>query len=273
MRVFLILLALSATVAAEPRRIDLGFPQLKERIPVIFPDNHDMSRKWPAVFYYHGTGGSPTTELIRAHTGTDDWFVVGMTYEKGGNLLASAESIDRERKFFTSVRDHLVKNYNLDRSRIYVAGFSKGGWMSGFLLQRDPTLAGGIILGAGHNFVIQKPRRFSKPKPIFVGIGRPDAHYPFALRTLVHYRPLGARTTLETWQGLGHSFPEKGSQALRQWLALEANPAADQKEAAEKWVTFRLDVIKGMPDLVDQWFALRELEATPYLRTLGESWT
>lgn len=272
MRIFFVLLALASALAAEPKRLDLGFPQLKERVQVIFPENYVESRSWPAIFYYHGTGGSPTTELIRAHTGDQDWFVIGMTYEKEGNLLASPEAIDRERKFLDSARDHLVKTYRVDPRRTYVAGFSKGGWMSGFLLQRDPKIAGAIILGAGHNFEIQRPRKFHTEKPLFVGIGRLDANYPFALRALVHYRPLGAETTFETWHDLGHRIPADGSQSLKQWLAMEASPDTAWQPRAEAWLADRFDEIRTLPDLVDQWIALRDLEGTPFFRVAGDSW-
>ena len=265
--------ALSLTVGmvhSAPKRLELGFPQLAERLQVVLPGNYSPDRKWPAVFYYHGTGGKPTTELIQAHTQDQDWIVVGMTYTQEGNLPATAEYIEKEFRIFSSTRRHLAAKWNLDPRRCYVAGFSKGGWMAGFLLQHDPGLAGAVILGAGHQFLIRKPAKFRRPKSLFVGVGRQDETYPFALRALVHYRPLGARTTLETWHGLGHRFPENGSPALRQWLEIEANPKGDHQVAAEEWVNRRIDEIKGMPNLVDQWVAFRDLEKAPYLRALGE---
>ena len=268
---FLLVLLLSGGwVYSAPKRLELGFPQLAERLQVVLPGNYSPDRKWPAVFYYHGTGGSPTTDLIRAHTQDKDWIVVGMTYTQGGNLPATAEYIEKEFLILTSTRRHLAAKWNLDPRRCYVAGFSKGGWMAGFLLQHDPGLAGAIVLGAGHQFLIRKPARFRRSKSLFVGVGRLDENYPFALRSLVHYRPLGARTTFETWHGLEHRFPESGSPALRQWLEIEANPKGDHEVAAEEWVTGRIDEIKGMPNLVDQWVAFRDLEKAPYLRLLGE---
>ena len=97
-------------------------------------------------------------------------------------------------------------------------------------------------------------------------------NYPFGLRAIVFYRPLNVETTLETWHGLGHQFPPDGSPALKQWLALEAHPERDHKPAAQKWMTTQLDHIKGIPNPVDQWVALRDLKGTPYLRALGSSW-
>ena len=271
MRVLLLLaLVFSSAATAAPKRLELGFPQLKERVQVVLPENYSADKKWPAIFYYHGTGGKPTTELMQAHTMNKDWIVVGMTYIKQGKLDASFKAIDEEYVVFASARRHLATKWNLDPKRCYIAGFSKGGWMSGFMLQRDSSLAGAIILGAGHRFDIKKPTKFRSPKSLFVGIGRSDEVYPFALRALVHYRPLGARTTFETWHDLGHSFPPDGSQALRQWLALEAHPKTNQMIAAESWVRTRIDEIKGLPNPVNQWVAYRDLEETPYLKLLGD---
>ena len=99
--------ALSLTVGmvhSAPKRLELGFPQLAERLQVVLPGNYSPDRKWPAVFYYHGTGGKPTTELIQAHTQDQDWIVVGMTYTQEGNLPATAEYIEKEFRIFSSTR-------------------------------------------------------------------------------------------------------------------------------------------------------------------------
>lgn len=271
MRSLLTLLALATPLLGQGKRIDLGFPDLKERIQVVLPENYDPSRTWPAIFYYHGTGGSPTTELIRAHTDNEDWIVVGMSYTQTGNIPATPEYIDKERKYLDSTRKHLRGKYNLDHRRVYVAGFSKGGWMADYLLQRDATLAGGIILGAGHFHALQKrPLKFRQTKPIFLGIGRLDENYPFALRAVVRYRPLRGVTTLDTWHGTGHQFPRDGSASLRQWLKLQAHPKINHKAEAQQWLTQELESIKGIANPVGQWRSLRSLESTAFLRLLGE---
>ena len=227
--------------AGAPKRLELGFPQLSKRVQVVLPENYSPERKWPAVFYYHATGGKPTTSFMQAHTRNRDWIVVGMTYTQEGSLPATAEYLEKEFIILASTRRHLAAKWNLDPRRCYVGGFSKGGWMAGFLLQYDSTLAGGIILGAGHQFLIREPKRFRQPKSLFVGVGRMDENYPFALRSVVHYRSLGARVMMKEWNGLGHALPEGES----------------------------MDQIQGLPDLVDQWTAIRDLERMPFFRMAG----
>jgi len=264
-----LILLMEGTVAGTPKRLELGFPQLSERVQVVLPENYSPDRKWPAVFYYHGTGGKPTTGLMQAHTRNKDWIVVGMTYTQKGNLPANPQYVEKEFVILASTRRHLASKWNLDPKRCYVAGFSKGGWMAGFLLQYDPSLAGGIILGAGHQFLITTPSKFRRAKSLFVGVGRLDENYPFALRAMVHYRSLGARATMMEWSDLGHALPEGESISLTQWMGIEAHPEKDYGEMAEEWLAERLDVIRGLPDLVDQWAALCHVERMPFFRLAG----
>ncbi len=260
---------MQGTGSGAPKRLELGFPQLSERVQVVLPENYSPERKWPAVFYYHGTGGKPTTSVMQAHTRNRDWIVVGMTYTQEGSLPATADYLEKEFVILASTRRHLAAKWNLDPRRCYVGGFSKGGWMAGFLLQYDPSLAGGIILGAGHQFLIRPPKKFRRSKSLFVGVGRMDENYPFALRAIVHYRSLGARATMKEWSGVGHALPEGGSMALTQWMGLEAYPEENYKEEVRGWLDERLDLIQGLPDLVDQWMAIRDLERMPFLRMAG----
>ena len=39
--------------------IELPWPQLGASLPIWKPDNFDPSKRYPAIVYYHGTGGTP----------------------------------------------------------------------------------------------------------------------------------------------------------------------------------------------------------------------
>ena len=269
MRVLALLLILAVPAAA--KTIELEFPQLVHRVQVAFPENFDPSRKWPAVFYYHGTSTVPDTKFIEHHTDRRDWIVVGMSYRQRGQFTLTPETLADEIQILDSVREYLALKHSLDRKRVYVAGFSKGGWVSGLLVQRDPTIAGAAILGAGHLHRMQaQPGPFRKRTPIFLGVGREDGNYPFSLRAVTFFRSLKAPVIMETWHGLGHTFPREGSPGLRQWLALEVDPTKDLTSVASAWVDERLNEIKEIEDPVEGWLAYRELEDMPYLRTLDD---
>lgn len=263
--IFLALCVLLPRLAAEPRHLELGYPQLKDPVEVYFPENYDPSRKWPAIFYYHGTNGRPDTRLIRHHTREQNWFVIAMGYVQRGKFTYTTETLADELQILHSTRHHLVTNHNVDPKRTYVGGFSKGGWMADLMLQADRSLAGAAILGAGHlHETTSNPARYSRANSVFVGVGREDGNYPFALRAITWYRGLGAATTFESWPGLGHAFPNSGSQALTQWLAIHGDPGTDHKAAAKEWVASRLAEIDEIPDPADRWGALRAAETTPY---------
>jgi len=265
-------LALATPVFGDAKRLELGYPNLAHRIQIVFPENYDPAKKWPLVLYYHGTDGTPDTKLIRHHTGEEGWFTVGMTYVQRGQVTFTTDTRNKELTILRSVRHHLVSKYNVDPKRTYVAGFSKGGWISGLLLQADPELAGAVILGAGHiNQIEAKPYKFGRRTPVFIGIGRQDANYPFALNAITFFRGLGATTTFDTWHDLEHNFPQGGSPALTQWFALEGNPTADHAAAANDWSTTRLTEIKAIPDPVNRWVALLDMQACPYHGFLDDS--
>lgn len=248
---------------AEPLRVE-GLP-----VPVelSLPTDHDPAGSWPTVFFYHGTGGHPTTKMIREHTGTKDWIVVGMAYTKPGPFSYTPENLQKEIEVMHRVRDQLAQTKGLDPKRVYVSGFSMGGWMSGMFLQADPSLAGAAILGAGHMSEIKPKAVPLKPgTPLFLGVGRKDGTYPFALKARLFFGRQGAEVRMETWNELGHEFPKDGSPALKEWFALRnggsPNESAMQAEYAK---------IGALPPL-KQWRDLLEFRERPYVNAGGQKW-
>ena len=232
-----------------------------DEVLVSLPEGHDPAKSWPAVFYYHGTGGQPTTRLIRAHTGKKDWIVVGMAYAQLGTFQLTPAGMDEEIRVFKEVRNQLQQKAGLDPTRVYVSGFSKGGWVSGLLLQKERSLAGGAILGAGHRFELEAvPKPLRKDTPVFIGVGRLDGNYPFSLKALVFFRKLGAKVEMETWRGTGHSFPTAGSTGLKEWLALQVGREPDVQSLEEE-----LEVISNVEDPFESWWGLNEFSERPYV--------
>ena len=50
------------------------------QLKVFLPSNYTPETKWPAVFFYPGQGGKPSTGFIRQHTADRDYIVVGVPY-------------------------------------------------------------------------------------------------------------------------------------------------------------------------------------------------
>jgi len=236
-----------------------------DEILVSLPRNHKEGGQYPAIFFYHGTGGRPQVSLIRGHAGEQDWIVVGMAYVKRGLLTLTPTGMDAEQKVFREVRDQLAKKVGLDPKRVYVSGFSKGGWMSGLLLQKEKGVAGAAILGAGHRHRVQGvPRVLPDDTPVFIGVGRLDRNYPFSLKAHRFFSGSGAKVEMETWHELDHAFPDWGSPGLKEWLALRNDQQPDFAALEEEFANIlALDGFRS-------WWELLQFRKRPYVQTSKE---
>jgi hypothetical protein len=249
------------------RADDLQVDGLSVPVEVSLPENHDPAKKWPAVFYYHGSGGRPSTKMIRQHVGPKDWIVVGMTYTFDGAFTQTPENLEKELVILRRVRDRLAKEQGLDPKRLYVSGFSQGGWVSGLFFQAERSLAGAVILGAGHmREAAPKTAAFPPGTPLFVGVGRLDGNYPFALKARLFYNKLGVSVNMETWQDLKHEFPTGGSPGLKEWFALRNGDKPD----ADAFESEFAEIGKLQP--LDQWWKLLEFRERPSVTAPGQPW-
>jgi acetyl esterase/lipase len=263
-------LALALPLAAKDLALEI--PGLPHEVQVSLPENFDPAKQHPTLFYYHGTSGRPTTSLMRSHAGKNDWIIVGMTYRETGQFQLTPESMAAELEIYHTVRKLVTSKHGADPARIYAAGFSKGGWHTNLLLQAEPTLAGGLILGAGHFHIAPGAmNKYASKKPVHIGIGRKDGNYPLALKALLHHRQLGANVTFEVWPTLGHAYPEKGSDSIKQWLALQTHSADALAPVAAKELPKMLAEAKSLKPLA-QWDRLREIKDMPYFDLTPKSW-
>lgn len=276
LRVLLIGLALNSAgpIEGQAKEIRLAWPELKADLPLWEPEDSDKpSNGWPAIICYHGTNGKPSIGFMRQMVGGLPVVLVGMAYGQPGRFQQSEGNITKELSQLAKLKQRLVEDFDVDRGRVYVAGFSKGGWMASLLLERDPELAGGLVLGAGvfHARGSPKPPPMDGKKAIYIGVGRDDNNYPQSLRALVHFRQLGAGVTLEAWPERGHERPGRCPEGLRQWLVLQIH-GADGRVAIddrEAWIVKERAVIEAMNDPIDRWFAWRRFLEMPFLGVDG----
>lgn len=269
MRLFLSLVFLCLVHNANAAWKELPWPIVNATLPVWMPDDFDASKKYPVIIDYHGNGGQPNVEFLKSATDGKHFVLVGMTYKNAGQEAHTAQEISEELGLLNALKKRLVESLSIDPSRIYVGGFSRGGWQAGMLLDYDRTLAGGIVLGGGVFKERADKVKFQKPIPIYIGCGRNDGNYPPSIGALAYFRKMGADPMLEAWPDTGHAYPQTPPEGLRQWLLVQAGEKSLSKEAAT-WIEKRLAEIEAIENPVGQWFAYDEFSSLPFVKKFGE---
>lgn len=76
---------------------------------------------------------------------------------------------------------------------------------------------------------------------------------------------------MEVWQNLAHTYPQTGSDSIRQWLKLQNNSSDDLAATAEKELNQFLSKAKSLAPLA-QWDRLREIKEMPYYKLSSKEW-
>jgi len=182
---------------------------------VYVPADYDPGEQWPVVFYYHGLGGRPNTSIIRRIANNKYCIVVGMSYYAPGMQgyrFLETEDVRILHHVLSTIKQHLSVN----EKKLYVAGFSKGGFYACDMLRLLPReLAGAIILGAGSKSLDATWPDLAA-KEVFIGCGRQDGVIGSAMATRECLADRGATVTFEQWPDVGHSVGDIAG--LRKWL-------------------------------------------------------
>ena len=199
---------------------------------VYVPADYTPNEKWPVIFYYHGMGGQPDTSLIRNISNGRYCIIVGMSYYspgmKGYSFLET-----KDVGILHHVLGILKQRLNVNNRKLYISGFSKGGFYTCEMLRLlSHELAGAIVLGAGSkNHDAKWPDLTGKE--VFIGCGQEDNFIGFAKATQSRMEALGATVTFEQWLGVGHCVGDIAG--LRKWLFEQTvdRPIDTESEFAE----------------------------------------
>lgn len=223
-------LALTPGKIAKLRSVGCEYDHL-----VYAPSDYTANRKWPAIFCYHGMNGKPTLEPFRSLTGGKGFIIIGMSYAKdGGGPVVEGKTrtwaeydkvLQNDAKVLRPLVADLVRCLPIDKDKMILGGFSRGGWMTSSVGEMTIELWSALVItGAGRE---RRDRDSFNPKglvgkPIFIGVGSEENNYDNGLRGQEFYTSARAKVTLEVWQGFGHRCDTK-SEKLKMFL-LEHGP-------------------------------------------------
>jgi len=211
-----------ASGLAPGRTTYLTIPNVPGPNAVYLPTNTATGRTWPLLVHYHGADGRANVETWRRYTRGRDWVLLGMEYSERGARRRSPQQQRRtlaaESRNLHRAVAFLAEEVGIDSDRIYLAGFSKGGWWASMLGEYEiERIAGMIILGAGRPRTERALPRELNGKPIYIGVGSEEINWMPARRAAVVYRRMGARVSFEEFAGLGHAVPDHAP-GLADWL-------------------------------------------------------
>lgn len=190
---------------------------------IYLPTDYDASRPWPVIFYYHGAGEKPSTQLLQKATRSKGFIIVAMDFcdipQNPIKLEQYMAYIHREQRSIGYARACIEKCLNIDQNKLLLAGVSKGGWLAADIAETKPTpWAGVAIFCAGrHPSLFPVPPMKIRGKNIYIGAGQTDQNLEPAQSAAEEYRRAKAKVVLDIYPGLGHAV-DPNSTTLHQWL-------------------------------------------------------
>ena len=254
----------------------VAVPGLDAAIKVFLPTNYVTGRKWPAIFYYHAMNHTPDTGVLRPFTGSRDYLLVALPYlaDSAAAQTTAAEreaALQREISGFRASRVWVAAHAAMDERRVFLAGASKGGWMTANLGERElGRLAGLIILLSGRVPSAQQATLAAglQGRPIYIGAGETDPNLIPALEAREYYRRNGAAVTFEMFAGIGHEVPAQAAR-LSQWLEAHGrcggSPAPEDVETLKASFQEQAARIKAAQDPAARYAALTDIVQNPLL--------
>ena len=133
---------------------------------LFIPQNYDRNRKYPLVLYLHGGGGSGNDNQKQIDGGNGyliDLFTSSETQSRYASFVVAPQSPvqegwintdritpTRQLRLVHELIDELRRKYNIDGSRVYVAGQSMGGFGTFAIISEYPSMfAAGVPLCGG----------------------------------------------------------------------------------------------------------------------------
>ncbi|QAA32908.1 prolyl oligopeptidase family serine peptidase [Clostridium manihotivorum] len=145
------------------------------------PASYDENKKWPLILSLHGSGErNKDIETVKQYgihkilrENEDLPFLVVSPH------CPKDESWEMQFKFLRELLDIVQKNYSIDSERIYLTGYSMGGYGTWNFAITNPELFAAIAPICGGAISLKKAVRYLKDTPIWVAHGDSDTIVDF----------------------------------------------------------------------------------------------
>jgi poly(3-hydroxybutyrate) depolymerase len=150
------------------------------------PANYDPTKPYPLLFGGGGCGGALITNGSNGAfpvlpVNTDLAIQVGLSYvwaQGGGACFAQGYTNTPDLPYFDSILAELEAKYCIDKGKVFMGGYSSGGWESYMLgLARGGTVIRGIATAAG-GLNMNRPPPSGKPFAAILLTGATDTTNP-----------------------------------------------------------------------------------------------
>ena len=170
---------------------------------IIIPANYDKNFEYSVVFAYHGSSYSNTPDTMISQTSTlrNASLKQGIFIYPDGHVNGVAKYWDKKATgkdvlMFDALLYHMKKYYCLDKSRVFVTGFSDGGGMANVLGCHRSTKVKGVAEASG--YFAQGSACGNLPMPFLIWHGTADTitnYTQYAVPEIAHWVSANGCTT------------------------------------------------------------------------------
>jgi polyhydroxybutyrate depolymerase len=219
---FVLFLLSSGAVSAQDEYQFLTHDDIERSFVMHLPADYDESQPTPLLIVLHGAGDSGINMMTNTNLASKSdeagyiivfpdansgyWrYVDGSTYE--------GDPVVDDVAFTVALIDHLAEGYNIDQNRVFVMGFSSGGFMSLRLrCELTDRIAGVVVVGATMDNELAQICLDAEPMPSILALGNQDASIPWdgfvAIGDDSLYVQFSMAQTVQFMAGLNSCEPE-----------------------------------------------------------------
>jgi len=196
---------------------------------VYLPQDYSSSRRWPLLLYLHGSGerGNDLAKVL--HNGPAGIIAEGHHWPLIVITPQCREGESWNSRQLLALLDHVEQRFAVDTDRIYVGGYSMGGYGAWALACEAPERFAAIIPVAGGGEVNDAERL--TPLAIWAFHGSADDVVPpdQTQKMIEAIQAMGGNSQLTTYAGIGHAIDRVtfAREDLLDWLLRQRRSQRD----------------------------------------------